>query len=124
MKYFFDNNIRRQIQTVINYAKSNVYQVDDILDMMNGQMTIPGDITDHVVVGPLGIGICYYLVEHPQKGLCHYFQFKPDTLGKLPNSLEIEYVLKAFEINPPLLPEHITIDEVNEEIKVVLPDVL
>lgn len=117
----FDNNVRKKVRDIIEYANQNIYQVDDILDMMNKEITVPGEKPEHLVLAPLGRWICYYLVDHPQKGLSHYFQIKPNSLGKLPDKPELEYILKEFDIETPLLEEYISIDETAEETKVVLP---
>ena len=49
---FFENE-RQQIRKVVDYANHNIYQVDDILDMMNNQMVTPGEIPEH-------FGPCWY----------------------------------------------------------------
>ena len=98
--------------------------MDDILDMMNGQMAVPGEGPNHLVLVPFGRWICYYLVDHPQYGRCHYFSFKPDASGKLPDKPVMEYVLKEFRIESPLLDKHITIDKVAAEAKIILPTVI
>ena len=117
---FFENE-RRQIRKVVDYANQNVYQLDDLLDMMNEQMDVPGTKPGHLVLVSMGRWICYFLVDHPNKGRCHYFQIKPDLLGKLPEKPELKYILKEFGIENPLLDEHITVDEINEVTKIILP---
>jgi hypothetical protein len=117
----FDNNIKQQIKKKINYANLHIYQVDDILDMINGQMTIPGEISEHLILIPIGRWICYYIVDHPQHGRCHFFQIKPDASGRLPTKIEIEYILKEFGIENTLLDEHISIGKTEDETKVILP---
>lgn len=117
----FDEFIRQQIRKVIDYSKLSIYQTDDILDMMNSQMAVPGTIPEHQVLVPIGRWICYYLVDHPNKGRCHYFQIKADASGKLPDKPTLEYIVKEFGIDKPLLDEHITIDEKLVETNIVLP---
>lgn len=117
----FDESVRRQIRNVIGYAKQHIYEVDDILDMMNDQKVTPGEKPGHLVLAPIGRWICYYLVDHPQHGRCHYFSFKPYVWGKLPDRPEMEYILREFGIESPLLDQHITIDKTGEEVKIILP---
>ena len=117
----FDNNTKQKVRKVIDYAHQNIYQTDDLLDMMNNQMTIPGEISEHQILVPIGRFICYYLVDHPIKGRCHYFHIKADAIGKLPTRQEIEHILKEFKIDNTLLDEHIKVDEVLDETSIILP---
>lgn len=117
----FDNNLRRQVKQVIAFAQENIYVTDDLLDMMNGELDVPGEQSEHQILAPQGRWICYYLVDHPLKGMCHYFQIKPNYIGKLPDKAELEYILKEFEIGIPLQDEHIKIDEKEGEVKIILP---
>jgi hypothetical protein len=112
---FFDSE-RQQIRKVVGYAKNYIYQTDDLLDMKNGEMATPSEDPGHSVLVGDGRWICYYLVDHPNKGRCHYFHIKPDISGELPDKLQMEYIVKAFGIDSPLLDEHIKIN--NEEIVV------
>ncbi|HEX7755472.1 MAG TPA: hypothetical protein VF421_09020 [Niabella sp.] len=117
----FDRFVQQQISNVIENAHANVYQLDDILDMMNSEMIAPGKKAEHQVLVPVGRWICYYLVDHPNKGRCHYFQIQPDASGKLPDRSEMEHLIHAFEIELPLKNEHILVDEENNEVKISLP---
>jgi hypothetical protein len=118
--FAFDNFIKKEIRKVIDYANDNIYQLDDILDMMNGQMDNPGTKPEHQVLVPIGRLICYYLVDHPNKGRCHYFQIKPDVSGEYPDRPTIEYIMKEFGIEKPLLDEHIKIDEKYADTNIIL----
>ena len=117
----FDENIRQQIRKVVDYANQNIYELDDILDMMNTQMSTPGEKPEHLILVPMGRWICYYLVNHPEYGRCHYFSFSPDASDRLPDKPMIEYVLKEFDVDTPLLDQHIYIDKTASETKVILP---
>jgi hypothetical protein len=117
----FDRIVRQQIKKVIDYAKLNIYTLDDLLDMKNGQMAVPGANPEHLVFVPIGRQFCYYLVDHPNDGLCHYFTFKPDASGSLPDKADIEQVLKEFGIESPLLDKHITTDKIFMETNIKLP---
>lgn len=119
--YTFDQFTKSQILQIIEFAKNNVYQIDDILDMMNDQMDRPGDVSEHMVRIPIGQWICYYIVEHPHKGLCHYFQIKPDINGRLPDKTSIEYITKEFGIDSIIINDYISDDKANPEIRVVIP---
>ena len=118
---FFDRFVKEQIKKILDYSNQNVFDSDDILDMMNNQMKTPGATPEHLVLVPIGRWICYYIVEHPIKGLCHYLCFKPDASGKLPNKEFIEYTMKEFEIGKNLLDEYITEDKEIKETTVVIP---
>lgn len=121
--FAFDYFIRQKIRKVIDYANDNIYQLDDILDMMNNQMEYPGTNPEHQVLIPIGRFICYYLVDHPIKGRCHYFQIKPDASGQFPDRKSLEYIVKEFGIEKPLLDEHINIDKKFSETNIILPTI-
>lgn len=117
----FDENIMGQIRNVVAYAKGNIYELDDVLDMMNGQMDVPGKKSEHLVLVPFGRWICYYLVDHSEHGLCHYFSIKSDASGKLPNKPVMECVMKEFGIERPLLDKYISIDKKMAQVNIILP---
>ncbi len=117
---FFEEE-RQQIRKVVDYAKNNIYQTDDILDMMNGEMTTPSEDPRYLVRVGLGRWICYYLVDHPNKGRCHYFHIKPDISGELPDKPQMEYIVKEFGIDSPLLYEYIKINSEEMVVNIVLP---
>lgn len=54
----FDENIRLQIRKVVDYARKNIHELDDILDMMNAQISTPGEKPEHLILGPIGRWIC------------------------------------------------------------------
>ena len=117
---FFENE-RRQIRKVVEYADTYIYTTDDLLDMKNGEVAVPGENPQHSVRLNDGRWICYFLVDHLNKGRCHYFQIQPDFLGNLPDKPELEYIVKEFGIENPLLDEHFTVDKINEVTKIILP---
>lgn len=117
---FFENE-RQQIRKVVDYANVNIYQLDDILDMMNNQKITPSEMPEHIVFVGIGRWICYFLVDHPNKGRCHYFQIKPDFFGQLPDKPELEYIVEEFGIENTLLDEHITVDKIDQVTKIILP---
>jgi hypothetical protein len=117
---FFENE-RQQIRKVVEYAKNHIFQTDDLLDMMNGQMDTPSEDSRHLVLVSVGRWICYYLVDHPNKGRCHYFHIKPDISGELPDRTLMEYIVKEFGIDSPLLDEHIRINNEEMVVNIVLP---
>src|SRR6478609_8756723 len=117
---FFENE-RRQIRKVVDYAQNNIYQTDDILDMMNEEMATPSEDSGHMVLVEFGRWICYYLVDHPNKGRCHYFHIMPDISGELPDKPQMEYIVKEFGINSPLLDEYIKVSNEEMVVNIVLP---
>ena len=117
----FLENERRQIRKLVDYANNYIYQTDDILDMMNGEVYTPSEDARHSVVVGDGRWIFYFLVDHPNKGRCHYFQIKPDILGELPDKPQMEYIVKEFGIDSPLLDEHIKINNEEMVVNIVLP---
>ncbi len=119
--FSFNNSIRQQIRKVVDYANNNIYYIDDLLDMMNSQMEVPGAKTEHLVLVPIGRWICYYVVDHPEHGRCHYFTIKPDASGKLPDKPALDYIIKEFGIESQLLEQHININNEMGEITIILP---
>ena len=119
MELSFFESERQQIKKVVDYAQNYIYQTDDLLDMKNGEMATPGEDPKHSVLVGVGIWICYFLVDHPNKGRCHYFQIKRDLTGELPDKPKMEYIIKEFEIDEPLLDHNINIEE--QVANIVLP---
>ncbi len=117
---FFENE-SQQIRKVVDYAQNYIYQTDDLLDMKNGEMATPSEDPGHLVLVGVGSWICYYLVDHPNKGRCHYFHIKPDISGELPDKPQIEYIMKEFGIQSPLLDEYININNEDMVVNLVLP---
>lgn len=117
---FFENE-RRQIRKVVDYAQNYIYQTDDLLDMKNGEIATPSEDLAHSLLVGVGRWICYYLVDHPNKGRCHYFHIKPDVSGALPDKPQMEYIVKEFGINNPLLDEHINVNNEEMVVNIVLP---
>ncbi len=117
---FFEDE-RQQIRKVVEYAQNYIYQTDDILDMMNEELATPGENPLHSVLVGVGQWICYYLVDHPNKGRCHYFHIKPDLSGELPNKFQMDYIVQEFGIDSPLLDEHIKINNEENVVNIVLP---
>jgi hypothetical protein len=117
---FFEND-RREIRKVVDNAQNYIYQTDDILDMMNNQLDTPGEDPQHTVRVGEGRWICYYLVDHPNKGRCHYFHIKPDITGQLPDKEQLDYIVKEFGIERPLLDDHLTINHKDEVVNIILP---
>jgi len=116
---FFENE-RQQIRKVVQYAQNYIYQTDDLLDMKNGEMATPGEDPGHSVFVGVGCWICYYLVDHPNKGRCHYFHIKPE-IGGLPDKPQMDYIVKEFGIDNPLLDEHIKSKNEEMVVDIVLP---
>ena len=117
---FFEHE-RREIRKVVDYAQNYIYQLDDILDMWNGEMDTPSEHPGHSVRVGVGRWICYYLVDHPNKGRCHYFHIKPDISGELPDKPQMEYIVKEFGIESPLRDEYININNEDMVVNIVLP---
>lgn len=117
---FFENE-RQQIRKVVGYAENYIYQTDDLLAMKNGVMATPSEDPGHLVLVDVGRWICYYLVDHPNKGRCHYFHIKPDISGNLPDKPQLEYIVKEFGIDSNLLDEHIKINTEEMSVNIVLP---
>ena len=113
---------RQQIRRVVDYSKQYIYQLDDILDMWNDQMATAGEDPGHAVVVGNGHWICYYLVDHPNKGRCHYFHIKPDLTGNLPDKSEMVYIVKEFGVENLLMDEHISINKEDASVvDIILP---
>lgn len=117
----FDRTVKSQIRKVVDFAHSNIFQVDDILDMMNDQMIIPGNKSEHLVLVPIGRWISYYLLEHPVHGRCHFFQIKRDASGQHLDKPSMEYIVKEFGVDTVLLDKHIRMDNITDETRIILP---
>jgi len=121
MVHEFLENDRQQIRKVLDYAEKYIYQTDDLLDMRNGEMATPGEDPHHSVLVGLGRWICYYLVDHPIKGRCHYFHIKPDMSGELPDKAQIEYIANEFGVQKPLIEEYININKEEMIVNLIIP---
>lgn len=47
--FAFNRFLKHQVKQVIQHATENVYNIDNLLDMKNGQMPVPGDDTRHLI---------------------------------------------------------------------------
>jgi hypothetical protein len=117
----FDQITLEQIELIVQYSNENVYQIDEVLDMMHDPMPLPGEHSNHLVLFPIGQWVYYYIVDHPQHGYCHYFQIRTDARGNLPDKARIEYIMTEFGITQPLQDHHFRINQAENEIKVVIP---
>lgn len=117
---FFENE-RKQIKKLVDYAQNYIYQTDDLLDMRNGEMPTPSEDPERSIRVGHGLWICYYLVDHPIKGRCHYFDIKPNVSDVLPDKSQMAYIVKEFGIDSHLQDEHIKIKNEEMVVSIVLP---
>lgn len=117
---FFDDE-RQDIKRLVDFASNNIYQTDDLLDMMNDDMATSSEDSRHAVVVGQGRWICYFIVDHPNKGRCHYFQIKSGFPDPLPDKEELDYIVKEFGIGTPLMDAHINVENENAMVSIVLP---
>jgi hypothetical protein len=117
---FFDNE-RQYIKRLVDFANHNIFQLDDVLDMMNNEIATPGEDSRHTVVVGHGRWICYFIVDHPNKGRCHYFQIKSGFPAPPPDKEELDYIVKEFGIQKTLLEKHISVDNEKAMVSIVLP---
>jgi hypothetical protein len=90
-----DEITRKKIADVIRYAEENVYSMDDLLDMINGQLRPPGDDVFRVIVIPIGYRTVYSL-EDQASGMCRHISISVPNSGKLPSIPAVQMIIKEF----------------------------
>src|SRR5688572_22092740 len=93
-----DENVRSQINDVIDYSHKNPYSMDDLLDTINGQMLPAGDNPKHVIHIPIGYRVVYS-IEHQVHGDLKHISISVDTIGRLPSSDAVSMILEEFGFN-------------------------
>ncbi|MBD81170.1 MAG: hypothetical protein CL840_19790 [Crocinitomicaceae bacterium] len=117
----FNEPIKAQIKKVVNYSLENIYDIDDLLDMMNGHLEAPGSKPEHSIRINLGSWTCYYVVDHPEYGKCNYFQITPDLKGNFPDDSGLEYILSQFGIENPYLENQHKLIRKENELTLIMP---
>lgn len=95
-----DDKIKERIDAVVKFAELNVYSMDDLLDMMNEQKTIPGDIEGHVCHIPFGYRIVFS-IENQVMGRVKHFTVSLEG-NKYPSVESVKLLLPLFGIKAPL----------------------
>lgn len=109
-----DDGVKNQIAEVIEYAQQHVYTMDNMLDVLNGDMPPAGDNPNLVVNIPHGLRVVYS-EEEQQIGRCKHISVSVNTPGKLPNPVVVEEVLKLFKIESPMYDCVINVKDITPE---------
>lgn len=90
-----DNNVKEQIAKVIDHAKQNIFSVDDLLDVMNKEISKAGDSEGFTVVIPVGY-TCVFSYENQPIGLARHLSISVDEPDKMPNVESVKEIMNQF----------------------------
>lgn len=90
-----DDKLKSDIEKVMAYAEDHQLTMDDLLDMYNGNMEIPGDIEDRNVRTESGYRMVYSIEEQP-RGMMKHLSISVDVDCWLPNPVAVEEIMELF----------------------------
>lgn len=93
--FIVDDNLKKQIAEVVEYAQQHVYSENYIRTTIDGTKPVPGNIDEHVIQTAFGYKLVFSYAE--QKGTTYrLLSMSVDTPGKYPNPLIVQEVIELF----------------------------
>jgi len=89
------------IRKVIAYAEKHVMNMDELLDIYNGDLPPAGDRPEHVCEIPVGYRVVYSIERQNDLDVKH-ISISVDNPAKLPSVESAREILKAFYIETKL----------------------
>lgn len=96
-----DNEVRKEIERVRKHAEKNVYTLDDLLDMKNGQLGPPGNDPNFTCHIPMGFKVVFS-IEHQPGGKMRHMSMSSGP-GRLPSQQAVEMVMHEFGFKAPTI---------------------
>ena len=86
---------KSEIQRVVKHAKEHVYSLDDLFDIKNGRLEVPGDDPAFVCVIPDGFR-CVFTIENQPSGKYRHLSVSVSRKNKLPSVPAMEAIMEEF----------------------------
>ena len=110
-----DDSVKEMASEVLRYAEKHVYTMDDMLDIVNGDLKPPGDEPGHVMEIPFGYRVVFSL-EQQNVGLCRHLSVSVAKPGKLPSIPSVQEIMNLFNYERPLTECLVRYDQVCVEV--------
>lgn len=105
-------DLKAGIEKMVAFAEKNPLSMDDMLDMMNGDLKAPGDTKGYFALGPLGMKIVY-CIEHQDLAKVRYLSISFMSGDKLPPVPLVEEIMKMIGFSLPLEECIVQLEEIN-----------
>ncbi len=83
---------------IVEYAKSNVWSIDDLLDLYNGDVAKAGEEHGSRMMIDSGYRVVYSREEHPESGVLHHLSISIDNPVMLPSPESVQLIMQLFGI--------------------------
>jgi hypothetical protein len=90
-----DNNIRKQINEMVEYAESNPFTLNDLKQIQLNKKPCPGHTMGHYCFLPFGYKVVYSIQYQPS-GKIRQLTMSVDAKGKLPSPPSVEEIIKLI----------------------------
>jgi hypothetical protein len=90
-----DKAAREALQKLVVHAEANVFTMDDLLDLHNGQGPMAGDLDGYSCVLPVGFRVVFS-IEDQVPGKVWHLSMSVDKDDRLPNPHAVEVVMKEL----------------------------
>lgn len=107
-----NDEIRRQIASLVKFAENNEFSVDDVLDVTNGELPCAGDMAGFKMTISDGYHVVFSIENHGSYKVRH-ISISVDTPNKMPNQTAIEMIIKEFGFIKPLLECKLGIEKIS-----------
>ena len=104
---------KQQLADLVKHAESNVFSMDDMFDVHNGDMKTPGDMDGFSCDIPVGYKVVFTIEKHPSMKVRHT-SISVDTPGKLPLPQCVEMIIKELGFTKPMLECMVDIEKVSD----------
>jgi hypothetical protein len=93
--FIIDDTTKQAIERIKTHAEANVYTIDDLLDIKNGdESLIPGNNPDFTCTLPFGYRVVFTVEAQFDGSRVRHLSMSVDTPGKSPNPIAVQEVMK------------------------------
>lgn len=89
-------DVLSKIHRVMRYAEENIYSIDDLLDMKNGELPVPGDVPQRICTIPLEYRVVYSIEQHPGTMAKHISISVGKEEGRFPSIEAVGHIMSLF----------------------------
>jgi hypothetical protein len=108
-----NDEIREIIQKVIDFAETNIIEMDDLLDQHLGDRPPVGMLEGYRCDIPVGYRIVYS-IERQNPGLVRHLSVSVDTPGRVPNIPAMTEIMKLFGFTQQLEECMVSMEEIGD----------